>query len=96
MALAESYGIDRDVAYELLSSPQGVFSPAYFLHLRQDHQGQGILTPWIHRGEWIKGRRAHKCCRQGLQGALLMPLLQQQLELTCSADPSGGKDIDLS
>jgi 3-hydroxyisobutyrate dehydrogenase-like beta-hydroxyacid dehydrogenase len=99
MALAESYGIDRDVAYELLSSPQGVFSLLpIFSTYGKIIKDRAYSPPGFTAENGLKDATLINAAAKegGVQGALLMPLLQQQLELTCSADPSGGKDIDWS
>lgn len=99
MALAESHGIDRDVAYELLSSPDGVFSLLPILSTYgRIIKDKAYKPPGFTAENGLKDATLINAAAKegGVQGALLMPLLQQQLELTCSGDPSGGKDIDWS
>lgn len=96
-ALAESHGIPRQTAYDLLSSPEGVFSMIPILATYGNIvQAQNYSMVGFSAENGLKD--ASLICAAatagGVEGAAIMPLVKERLELLCRRDESGGRNID--
>ena len=96
-ALAEGHGIPRQTAYELLSSPEGVFSKIPILSTygsivqSQSYSQLGFSAENGFKDATLICNAAAAC---GVEGAAIMPLVKERLERLCLEDGGGGRDID--
>lgn len=96
-ALAESHGIPRATAYDLLSSADGVFSRipilAVYGQIVQAHEYQHV---GFTAENGLKDATLVCAAAKDVAGAAIMHVVQQRLARLCREDPDGGRSLDWS
>jgi len=95
-ALAESHGIDREVAYELLAAPNGVFNSLPVLSGYGRMIATQTYTPVGFSAE--NGMKdVNLVCAAADAGGVDMPIakeVQKRMAELIASDPDGGKETD--